>query len=177
MKPSGALVPARFVTVTVTGPAAFAGVVKVRVVPVGSIESGTRPVVSPMLTVEPGRKPEPVSVTTVRPATGPSTGSIVASTGAPAGGAVYVNGSGADVPPAVVTVTVTSPTVFGGVVNVSDVPAGSTESGTRPVVSPMVTVEPAVKPVPVTVTTVPPPAGPWAGSIVSSTGAVGGAGR
>ena len=85
MKPSGALVPAPFVTVTVTGPAALAGVVKVSDVPSSAMSSGSRPVVSPMVTVEPAVKPVPVIVTGVPPPTGPWSGSIVASAGASAG--------------------------------------------------------------------------------------------
>ena len=85
MNGSPALVPAAFVTVMLTGPAAFAGVVKTSWVPSVEIESGTRPTVSPIETVEPGVKAEPATVTTVPPPTGPSAGVAEISTGASAG--------------------------------------------------------------------------------------------
>ena len=84
--------------------------------------------------------------------------------------------SGAEVPPAFVTVTGTVPGTCAGDVYVSDVPSVAIVSGVIGAEPSTETVEPAVKPVPVTVTAVPPPAGPTSGSMSVSTGAVAGAG-
>ena len=176
MKSSGAEVPPAFVTVTAMVPSTCAGVVNVSDVPSAASASGVIGAEPSTETVEPAVKPVPVMVTAVPPPTGPSSGVIVARTGAASGGARYVNVWGAEVPVPFVTVTGTGPAAWAGVVNVSDVPSGAIVSGTIGSDPSTETVEPAEKPVPVTVTGVPPPAGPWAGVMPARTGAPTGAG-
>ena len=84
--------------------------------------------------------------------------------------------SGAEVPPAFVTVTGTVPATCAGAVYVSEVPSAAITVGVIGAEPSTETVEPASKPVPVIVTAVPPPAGPSSGAIVASTGAARGAG-
>ena len=78
---------------------------------------------------------------------------------------------GLDVPPGVVTVTLTAPAACGGVENVSDDADVTVTDAAGIVVPPIVTeVLLAEKPVPVNVTVVPPAIGPASGTIAVNVG-------
>ena len=85
MNVCGPEVPTAVVTVTGTGPAAWAGVTKVSDVPSPETAVGVIGAPPSTLTRESAVKAEPVSVTAVPPATGPSTGVMPVSVGAASG--------------------------------------------------------------------------------------------
>lgn len=138
------------VTVTVTAPAAFAGVVAVIVVLFVTTTLVAAAV--PNVTVAPDAKFVPVIVTDVPPAAGPLLGDTPLTVGA----MIYVNAL-AKLPlcgPGFVTVTVTAPALPAGVVAVICVLLVMTTLVAAAV--PNVTVAPDTKFVPVIVTAVPP---------------------
>ena len=166
--PLVAEVPPGVVTVMSTVPAASDGEVAVHEV-VDEHETAVPAVVANLTVVEPTTKPVPVMVTTVPPTNGPAPGEIPLMNGP----LTKVNLSAAEtaeVPPAVAAVTSTVPASSDG------------EVAAHKVVDEQLTLVPAVppklaevplttKPVPVMVTTVPPPRGPAMGEIPVMTGA------
>jgi hypothetical protein len=151
------------VTVTVTAPAAPAGVVAV----IDVLLATTTLVAAtpPNVTVAPLAKFVPVIVTAVPPATGPLFGDTLVTVGVP----IYVNPL-VRLPlcPPEVTVTVTAPAVPAGVVAVIDVLLATTTLVADAL--PNVTVAPLAKFVPVIVTDVPPATGPLAGETLATVG-------
>jgi len=145
------------VTVTSSTPAASAGAVAV----IEVAELTTTPVaaVDPNWTVAPVAKPAPVTVTEVPPVVGPPSGLTPVTSSVP-----KVNWSAEEVdevPLPVVTVTSTEPAAPAG-----DVASRRVDDSTVTAVAAVVpkdTVAPGTNPVPETVTTVPPAAGPPAG--------------
>src|SRR6202790_5136741 len=139
-------------------------------------ELTTRPVpaVVPNFTTVAPVKPVPVTVTGVPPVVGPEVGLTPVTVGR--GGAVKVNWSAGafttEVPPGVVTVTSTVAAASAGEVMEMDV----AELTTRPVPAtvPNFTTVAPVKPVPVTVTGVPPVVGPLLGLTPVTVGRGGG---
>jgi hypothetical protein len=150
-------VPYAVVTRTVTRPSAWAGDVTRRVVLDRTVK-GAR-VVPNVTAVAPPRR-APVTVTTVPPRTGPADTDSEATEG----GGAYVNrareASGL-VPPGVVTRTSTVPAAWAGAVTRRVV--ADTRTTFVVVVVPNRTDVARVSPVPVNVTTVPPPVPPLAG--------------
>ena len=147
-----------------TAPALCAGVVSVIEVALATITLVAA--TPPNVTVAPVVKSVPVSVTAVPPAVGPEVGLTVVT----AGGATNVKPFGrlAIWPSRLVTTTVTAPALCAGVVSVIEVALTTiTFVAATP---PTVTVAPAVKSVPVSVTAVPPAAGPDAGLTVVTVG-------
>jgi hypothetical protein len=150
--------------VTVTAPAACAVVVPVMLVAV-TLETVTGE--PPSEAVAPPWKLVPVMVTGVPPAAGPLIGAIELTVGA---GARYVK-QAVHVPLCVsvlVTTTFTDPAACAVVVPVMLVPAIVTTVRAEP---PKDTVAPAAKPVPVTVTEVPPALAPLFGVTELTVGA------
>src|SRR5712671_172280 len=154
------------VTVTLTAPAACAGVVAVIVV----LFTTVTPVAAllPTLTVAPAAKLVPVIVIPVAPAVGPDAGATLVTVGA---GTTYVKPL-ASVPfcaSALVTVTLTAPAACAGVVAVIVV----LFTTVTPVAAllPTLTVAPAAKLVPVIVIPVAPAVGPDAGATLVTVGA------
>src|SRR5579872_6328210 len=151
------------VTVTVTAPAAPAGVVAVMDV----LFTTTTLVAAadPNVTVAPDAKFVPAMVTPVPPAAGPLFGLTLVTVGCP----TYVNPF-ARLPlcPPTVTVTVTAPALPAGVVAVIDVLLTTTTL--LAAAEPNVTVAPDAKFVPVIVTTVPPAATPLFGLTLLTVG-------
>src|SRR5208283_4001145 len=126
---------------------------------VGEAMSSPVPAVVPNLTDVAPVNPVPVTVTVVPPATGPAAGVTPVTVGTGS----YVNWSDAEValvPPGVVTVTSTVPVPAGDFM-VREV--GEAMSRPVPAVDPNLTDVAPVKPVPVTVTVVPPVRGPAPG--------------
>jgi hypothetical protein len=112
--------------------------------------------------------PVPLIVTAVPPAVEPLVGTIALTVGA---GARYVK-QPAQVPDCAsvfVTVTLTAPAAWTGVVAVIDVALPTTTLVAA--LPPIVTVAPAPKPVPVIVTAVPPAVEPLVGAIALTVGA------
>ena len=116
-------------------------------------------------------KPVPVMVTEVPPAVGPALGATELTVGA-ATNVKSSAGEVADVPPAVVTVTLTVAAACAGEVAVIWV--SETTVKVDAAVAPKVTAVAAVKPVPVMVTEVPPAVGPALGAteLTVGTGAI-----
>ncbi len=168
-------VPFVVFTVTLTAPADSAGVVTVRDVADAAV---TVAAVEPKSTVSPeavALNPVPAIVTLVPPAVVPLVGLIDVITGAGGGGVTYVYVAAFDVPPDVVTVTLTAPAAPAGAVTVSDVVDAAV---TVAAVEPKSTVSPdavALNPVPVIVTVVPPAVVPLVGLIDVIAGTGGGA--
>ena len=128
------------------------------------------PAVAPNFTVVPPlTKPVPVRVTTVPPAKGPLDGLSAVTVGT-VRYAYWLAVAAADVPFAVVTVTLTMPAVPAGAVALIDV--AETKVTAVPAFAPNFTVvAPLTKPVPVRVTTVPPATGPLDGLSAVTVGA------
>ncbi|HEX9040944.1 MAG TPA: hypothetical protein VF838_07925 [Trebonia sp.] len=121
-------------------------------------------------TVSPAAKFDPEIVTAVPPDTVPDSGETPLTAGAPTG-AAYVNWSAeltALVPPGPVTVTSTVPDPAG---DVTVIDVAELTVTPVPALLPNDTVSPAAKPVPVTVTVVPPATGPEAGETPRTAGA------
>jgi len=149
-------VPADVVTVTLTIPAVPAGAVAL--IDVAETNVTAVPALAPNLTVVvPLTKPVPVRVTTVPPARGPFAGLSAVTVGP----ATYVKLTTlVDVPPGVVTFTVTAPVPAGAVavIWVEELTV-TVDAEFAPNFTPVA----PVKFVPVMVTTVPPAAGPLVG--------------
>src|ERR1700676_4126950 len=166
-------VPPGVVTKTSTVAAASAG--EMMVMDVAELTTRPVPAVVPNFTTVAPVKPVPVTVTLVPPAVGPVFGLTPVTVGT--GGAVKVNWSDgaltSEVPPGVVTKTSTVAAASAGEMIVMEV----AELTTRPVpaVVPNFTVVAPVKPVPVTVTLVPPAVGPVFGLTPVTVGTGGGA--
>jgi len=161
--------PVVVVAVTLTVPAAPAG--EVALIEVADTKVTVDAAVAPNFTVvAPETNPVPVRVTTVPPATGP----LVTFSPVTVGAARYVYWFAvalAEVPADVVTVTFTIPAVPAGAVALIDVV--ETNVTAVPTLAPNFTVvAPETNPVPVRVTTVPPPAGPLVGLSAVTVGAV-----
>ncbi|CAB4897848.1 unannotated protein [freshwater metagenome] len=150
-------VPPGVVTVTVAAPATPAGAVAVT--DVADTTTTFAAAFAPNFTPVAPVRFEPVIVTTVPPATGPLVGLNAVTVGA----ATYVNETAfADVPPAVVAVTVAAPATPAGVVALIDV--ADTNVTAVPAFAPNFTVvAPDTNPLPVIVTTVPAVTGPLVG--------------
>jgi hypothetical protein len=156
------------VTTTLVAPAAWAGVVAAIVVLFTTVTAVAE--VPPSFTVAPARNPVPLMVTAVAPLMVPLLGEIEVTVGA--GFAVeYVKAlvSVALCISVFVTTTLTAPAAWAGVVAVIEVLL----TIVTPVaaVPPTLTVAPARKPVPVTVTAVPPLMFPELGVIEVTVGA------
>jgi hypothetical protein len=166
-------VPPGVVTVTSTVAAASAG--DVIEIEVEELTMSPVPGVVPNFTTVAPVKPVPVTVTGVPPVVGPELGLTAVTVGT--GGGLKVNWSGGafttEVPPGVVTVTSTVAAASAGEVMEIEVE----ELTTRPVpgVVPNFTTVAPVKPVPVTVTGVPPVVGPDVGLTAVTVGTGGGA--
>jgi hypothetical protein len=159
------VVPPAVVTVTSTVPALPAGDTAVSLVVLTTFTDV--PAVAPKRTVDAAVKPVPLTATVVPPAIGPEFGLIAETDGR----TTYVNLSAVEVvldPLVVVTTTSTAPVLPAGdwhvrvvafvtVTFVADTP-------------PNVTLAPAMKLVPVTVTVVPPAVGPAVGVIDETVG-------
>src|SRR5581483_4488647 len=158
--------PSRFVTVTFTAPAAWAGVVAVIVVALRTVTLVAA--VPPTLTVAPVAKPVPVIVSAVPPVVEPVAGDTWVIVGA---GATWVNAVVAVAlwPSRLVTVTFTAPAAWAGVVAVIVVLL--TTLTLVAAVPPTLTVAPVAKPVPVIVSAVPPVVEPVAGDTLVIVGA------
>ena len=156
------------VTLTWTGPAvAPAGEVMVRLVALITLR--LVPALLSNLTAVAPVNPVPVTVTTVSPATGPTAGERLLTVGA----ATYVNRSTDEValvPPGVVTLTSTVPTVPGGEMTMMWA-SSVTVTGLVLDTEPNLTAVTKVNPVPVIVTAVPPLAGPLVGAMPLTVGA------
>ena len=165
-------VPLTVVSVTFTAPAAPAGAVTVSDVALAAV---TVAAFEPKSTVLPAvvvANPVPVMVTVLPPVVRPLVGLIDVIAG---GGVTYVYVAAFDVPPEVVSVTLTEPTAWAGAVTVSDVALAAV---TVALVPPNDTALPPVvvaKPVPVMVTVVPPAIVPLVGLIDVIAGTGGGA--
>jgi hypothetical protein len=128
---------------------------------VDDVTLGLVPATAPNMTlVEFVTNPVPVTVTVLPPTVAPL-GGLTAVT---VGSGSYTNTPDApvtDVPPGVVTATLTEPAGSGGLVTLNDAPV----TPVTPVaaVAPNATPAPATKAVPLTVTLVPPEVGPAAG--------------
>ena len=121
----------------------------------------------PMSTVAPARNPVPVMVTEVSPASSPELGETDDTVGA--GTYVYAFAPVPDRESLFVTTTSTCPPARAPVVHVIEVgPTTVTEAQATP---PTLTVAPALKPVPETVTAVAPTAGPDEGTTCDTVGA------
>jgi hypothetical protein len=151
------------VTVTVTPPAADAGVVAVIVVLFTTTTFVADPF--PNFTVAPEAKFVPVIVTAVPPATGPLFGLTLLTVGVTTYVYPFVR---LPLCPLTVTVTVTAPAVPAGVVAVIVVPFTTTTFVAA--AAPNVTVAPAAKFVPVIVTDVPPNVEPLLGETLLTVG-------
>jgi hypothetical protein len=152
------------VTVTVTAPAAWAGVVAVIVVAFTTVTPVAA--VPPIVTVAPLTNPVPAIVTLVPPPIGPEFGVIELTVG----GGTNVK-QAEQVPDCVsgfVTTTFTVPATCAGVVAV--IVVAFTTVTPVAAVPPMVTVAPPTKPVPLIVTLVPPAVGPLVGAIPLTVG-------
>src|SRR5437867_1292410 len=153
-----------FVTITFTAPAAFAVVVPVIAV---ALIVETVSAEQPKETVAPATKPVPATVTEVPPAVGPLVGVTELTTGA---GARYVK-QPVQVPlcvSALVTMTFTAPAACAVVVPVIAVALMVDTFKADP---PKETAAPAAKPVPVTLTDVPPALPPLLGVTEATVGA------
>jgi hypothetical protein len=163
------LVPPVLVTVTATGPAAWAGDTAVRLVALVNVTLVAA--VPPKLTVEALVKLVPVMVTEVPPAVGPEVGVNPVTVGVAALVKVKTSaGVVALVWPASVTVTSTGPTAWAGDTAVRLV--ALLKVTLTAAVPPKLTVEALVNPVPVIVTEVPPAVGPEVGLSPVTVGAV-----
>lgn len=158
--------PAGFVTVTPTALAAFAGVIAVMVVPFVTDTFVAEAL--PNVTVAPETKFVPVIVTAVPPAVEPALGDTPVTVGA---GAVYVYAPARLplCPLGFVTVIVTAPSAFAGVVAVMVVLFVKETLVAEAL--PNVTVAPETKFVPVIVTAVPPAVEPVLGDTPVTVGA------
>jgi hypothetical protein len=153
-------VPATVVTVTSTVAAACGGATAVSCVSLFTVNDVAA--YAPKLTADAPVKPLPVTITTVPPAVVPD--EVPSAVTAGAAGALYVNRSAdpvEDVPLGVVTVMSTVPAVPAGATAVNAV-SDSTVKLVAAVV-PKLTADAPVKPLPVTVTVVPPAVLPEAG--------------
>ena len=162
-------VPPGVMTVTSTVPGACAG--EVAVIWVAETTVKLEAAVAPKWTAVAPVKPVPVMVTEVPPAVGP----VVGATELTVGAATKVKSSAeevAEVPPAVVTVTSTVAAECDGEVAV--IWESETTVKVETAVAPKWIAVAAVKPVPVMVTEVPPPAGPALGAteLTVGTGAI-----
>jgi hypothetical protein len=162
-----ALVPPGVVTVRSTNPAVSGGEVAEQVV---VVEQDTEvPAVDPKLAVvDPTTKPVPVTVTEVPPATGPAVGLIPVTVGA-LWNAKSSADDGLEVPPGVETVRSTIPADSAGEVT-EQVVVVEQVTAVAAVDPKLAVVDPTTKPVPVTVTAVPPPSGPEIGLMAVTTG-------
>ena len=162
-------VPPVVVTVTSTVAAACAG--EVAVIWVAETTVKPEAAVVPKWTAVAPVKLVPVMVTEVPPAVGPEVGATEPTVGA-ATNVKWSAGEVADVPPAVVTVTLTVAAACAGEVAVIWV--SETTAKVVAAVKPKATAVAAVKPVPVMVTEVPPAAGPALGAteLTVGTGAI-----
>ncbi len=156
-------VPLAVVSVTLTAPADPAGAVTVSDVALAAV---TVAALDPKSTVLPAvvvANPVPVMVTVVPPAVEPLVGLIDVIAG---GGVTYVYVAAFDVPPAVVTVTLTAPAAPAGAVTVMEVAVGVPVTVAlelpNATASPEAVVE---KLVPVMVTVFPPAVEPLVGLI------------
>jgi hypothetical protein len=121
----------------------------------------------PNVTADAAEKLEPVMTTEVPPVNGPADGL----TDDIAGISLYVNQSPVVsrlIPPGVVTLTLTIPALPAGEVQYSFVPLETATFVAE--TPPKVTVAPATKPVPVTVTVTPPAVGPALGETEDTVG-------
>jgi hypothetical protein len=163
------LVPSAVVAVTLTAPAAWAGVVAAICVPV--------PLTTTFVAGEPPKDTEaparfvPVKVTDVPPAVVPDVGVIPVSVGAEACGATCVNVTAPLVPAAVVAVTLAGPAAWAGILAVIRVPAPLTT--TFVAAEPPKDTEAPARFVPVKVTDVPPRVVPEVGTISVKVGGEG----
>jgi len=150
--------------VTVTAPAAWAGVVAVMVVLFTTTTFVAA--VPPNVTVAPVAKFVPAIVTAVPPEIDPVFGVTLVTVGVPIYVKPFVRLPFS--PPGLVTVTVTAPALLAGVVAVIVVLLTTTTFVAAPL--PKVTVAPETKFVPVIVTAVPPLAGPLFGLTLVTVG-------
>ena len=161
-KPSSIVsLPPGVETTTSTRPAAWGGVVTVRVF--SSVTVTPVPASPPKATVvAPATKPLPVMVTTSPPVSAPRPGSVPCADVIESitGVATYVNVCGALAPPGPVTTTGTSPAACAGVGKRNCVTPSTVMSPAATATPSTVTPLPGTKPVPVTVTSVPPAVGP-----------------
>ncbi len=158
----GADVPTAVVAVTVTVPAVCAGEVTLIWLVLTKVTVPAPIVVPPNVTeVAPEMKPLPVRVTVVPPAVGPAGGETLVMVGAE----TYVKCSpDPEVPPVVVALTVTVAAPWDGEVTLIFVALTKVTEPAGMTVPPNVTVvAPETKLLPVSVTVVPPVAGPFVG--------------
>ena len=166
-----ALCPSGFVTVTLTAPAACAGVVAVIAVLLLTVTLVAA--VPPKLTAAPETKLLPLIVTAVPPAVAPLLGEMLLIVGGGGVLVVYVKplASEALCPSGLVTLTVTAPAACAGVVAVMVVLlVTATLVAALP---PKLTAAPETKLVPLMVTFVPPAVDPLVGAILVTVGATG----
>ena len=161
------LCPSGFVTVTLTLPAAPAGVVAVMVVLFTKVIAVAA--LLPRLTVAPATKFAPLIVIAVPPMVDPVAGVTLATLGA---GKLYVNAFASIplCPLALVTVTFTLPATPAGVVAVMVMLLTTITEVAAPL--PTLTVVPAAKLVPLTVIAVPPVVSPELGVTLLTVGSV-----
>ena len=152
-------------TVTSTAPAACAGAVAVNCVADTNVTAGDA--VLPKLTIAPGTKPVPLTVTMFPPAVEPAFGTTLLTVGGPY--AYKAPFTAALVPPAVVTVTPTTPAGCAGAVAVNRV--ADTNVTDTAAVGPNFTLAPETKFVPLIVTDVPPAVEPAFGTKPLTAGA------
>ena len=180
------LVPLGVVTLTLTGPAAFAGAlctvicVSVSTLKHGADGQGLRSCVGPKFTSVAPVKLVPVRVTSLPPKVDPDEGLRFVSVGPGGGGVTYVYVWLPLVPLGVVTLTLTGPAAFAGAlctvicVSVSTLKHGADGQGLRSCVGPKFTSVAPVKLVPVRVTSLPPKVDPDEGLRFVSVGPGGG---
>src|SRR3954469_171642 len=162
------VVESGLVTVTLTASCSFGGPSGVRaVIEVGLTTTTSVAARAPKVTVAPVWKFVPVMVTNVPPDVGPLFGEMLPIVGE---GSVYVNAcdSVADWPSVFVTTTSTLPAACAGAVAVIDVAVAETFVAETP---PNFTVGLLRNPVPLIVTTVPPPMLPLVGRMLATVGA------